>query len=88
MLILANSCDKVLRRYHWLFKREKPAALGVTGLSWYDKTGKVKELDCCCCVGETHDSLMYLNAPNLVELSREYVLWIKSSTESHRCENR
>ncbi len=75
MLILSNSCDKVLRRYHWLFKGDKPAALGVTGLSWYDKTGRVAELDCCCCVGETHDSLLYLNAPNLAKRARRYVMW-------------
>ena len=75
MLILANSCDKVLRRYHWLFKGERPRALGFCGLSWCDQTGKVKELDCCCCVGKTHDSLSYLHAWNLAELTRKYVLW-------------
>jgi len=75
MLILANHCDKVLRRYHWLFKGYKPRALGVTGLSWHDQTGRVEELDCCCCVGETHDSLMYLNSPILARRARRYVLW-------------
>lgn len=75
MLILANSCDNVLRRYHWLFKGERPQALGMTGLSWCDRTGCVQELDCCCCVGKTHDSLAYLNSHNLAELTRKYVLW-------------
>ena len=75
MLILANSCDKVLRRYHWLFKGERPQALGVTGLSWHDQTGRVQELDCCCCVGKTHDSLSYFHYWNLTEQTRKYVLW-------------
>ena len=75
MLILANSCDKVLRYYHWLFKGERPKALGVTGLSWYDQTGRVQELDCCCCCGKTHNSLCYLSADNLVHRMRQYVLW-------------
>ena len=75
MLILANSCDKVLRRYHWLFKGERPHALGMTGLSWHDRTGRVQELDCCNCVGKTHDTLMYLNTYSLADLARDYVLW-------------
>ncbi len=78
MLILANSCDKVLRRYHWLFRGQRPKALGTTGLSWYDDTGRVKEFDCCCCVGKTHDSLTYLNSPQLVELTRQYALWVEA----------
>lgn len=75
MLILANSRDDVLRRYHWVFRRGKPKALGVNGLAWYDETGLVAEYDCCPCVGETHSSLLYLDAPALARMSRKYVLW-------------
>jgi hypothetical protein len=75
MLILANSCDKILRRYHWLFKGEDPRALGVTGLAWRDDTDRIAEVDCAPAVGETHDSLMYLDAPELNQMARKYVLW-------------
>jgi hypothetical protein len=75
MLILANSCDKILQKYHWLFKGEDPAALGVTGLAWRDDTGRIAEFDCAPAVGETHDSLMYLDAPQLNQLARRYVMW-------------
>lgn len=75
MLILANSCDKILRKYHWVFKGEDPAALGVTGSTWQGDTGRIAQLDCAPAVGETHDSLMYLDSPQLNHLARQYVLW-------------
>jgi hypothetical protein len=75
MLILANSGDKILKRYHWLFRGENPQALGSTGSVWDDGSGRIAQLDCAPAVGETHDSLRYLDAPQVNQLARRYVLW-------------
>lgn len=75
MLILANSCDKILKRYPWLFHGEDPVALGVSGSAWDDQTGRIAQIDCAPAVGETHDSLKYLDTPELNQLARRYVLW-------------
>jgi hypothetical protein len=66
MLILANSSDRVLRRYHWVFPCEGAVALGRTGLAYWDESGRIQELDCAPCVGRIHDSLAYLNSPEIV----------------------
>lgn len=76
MLILTNRCDSILDRYHWVFKGERPQALGVSGMAWRDQEGRVRHLDCCGVVGETHDSLRYLDAQPLADVWRPYVFWM------------
>lgn len=72
---LCNGCDSILHRYHWVFKGQRPDALGYTGLPWQHESGRIDEFETCNCVGKTHDSLMYLDCPTLVELSQKYVFW-------------
>ncbi len=75
MLILTNRCDSILDRYHWVFKGQRPQALGVSGMAWGDAQGRAKHLDCCDVVGQTHDSLLYLNSPALADVWLPYLFW-------------
>ncbi|MCA9268589.1 MAG: hypothetical protein KDA41_08970 [Planctomycetales bacterium] len=74
-VILANSCDPILRHYHWLVRGERPTALGSFGVAWRHPSGRIAEYDCAPCVGKTHDSLMYLNAASTLHKARQCVLW-------------
>ena len=59
MLLVRNSCDKVLRFYRWLYGRRSCAeALGYAGMGGLGQLGadqgKIAQFDACCLVGPEH----------------------------------
>jgi len=48
-------------------------------VAWRDPAGRVEQLDCCSQVGETHDSLIYLDAQPLADAWRPYVFWTEEA---------
>ncbi len=71
MLLVTNSCDKVLQRYHWLYGRRSCAeALGYTGLAGAGQfgadRGKITQFDACCIAGSEHDWTHYWGSPAIV----------------------
>ena len=78
LLNVYNGCDKILKRYHWLYGRKCCAeALGYVGLaSGYlpvDQRAKIAQLNACCAVGSEHNSLSYIYAPSVMAAARPYV---------------
>jgi hypothetical protein len=71
MLLVINSCDRVLQRYHWLYGRRSCAeALGYTGLAGANQLGadraKITQFDACCIAGPEHDWSHYWCSPAIV----------------------
>jgi hypothetical protein len=71
MLLVINSCDRVLQRYHWLYGRRSCAeALGYTGLAGANQLGadrgKITQFDACCIAGSDHDWAHYWGSPTIV----------------------
>ena len=81
MLLMINSCDKVLKRYHLLYcgarKRNGPQALGYTELVGGGRLGedrlKIEQTDACCAAGPEHYWRNYFNSPSLVVRMEPYV---------------
>lgn len=80
LLLVNNSCDALLQRYHRLdHRRSCRQALGFTGLarrcldreSW----SKVEQIDACCQVGRRHALADYLCAMNLMARMRSHLLF-------------
>lgn len=85
MLLVNNSCDYALRRYHWIYHRRAcQQALGYTGLrtGWLDESerGKIEQVDACCQVGRQHTLVGYLCAANLMARMRRVLLFEPSGT--------
>ncbi|MFO0900927.1 MAG: hypothetical protein U0836_26155 [Pirellulales bacterium] len=68
ILLLNNSCDRVLKRYHWL-EHDGDRALGYTGLAGAgllgDERWKVRQMNVCSIVGKQHDWTNYFDAPSV-----------------------
>jgi pimeloyl-ACP methyl ester carboxylesterase len=65
MLLVNNSCDRLLARYHWLYGRRCcQEALGYVGLAQgrlsAEQSQKVSQIDACCYVGSEHLFANYL----------------------------
>jgi hypothetical protein len=78
MLLLYNTCDRVLRRYHLLDKRTRPEALGFSGLPASPASGhreQVAQMDVCRTIGGSHRERWYFSSPALMDLARRYLLW-------------
>jgi hypothetical protein len=79
MLILYNSQDIVLKRYHLLEKGSRPRALGYTGLctgqGYAAVADRVTQVDSRWYVGRSHREMSYFCSPALMELARRFLLW-------------
>lgn len=79
MLLINNSCDAVLKRYHLIYGRRCNAdAVGYRGpylgaLADEDR-GKVRQIDACCYVGKRHLFNLYIGAPSLLASMRATLL--------------
>ncbi|MEX0977498.1 MAG: alpha/beta hydrolase [Pirellulales bacterium] len=79
MLLVNNSCDVALKRYHWIYDRRAcQQALGYTGLSGGrvegNARGKIVQLDACCQIGRDHMLAGYLCARGLMARMRNQLL--------------
>lgn len=80
ILLVNNSCDAVLKRYHWVYHRRScRTALGYTGLPRYGMTSEslnaIEQIDACCQVGREHALLGYLCAACLWTPMRDVLLF-------------
>jgi hypothetical protein len=79
LLLLYNSCDPALRRYHLVEKCGSPEALGYTGLwnlaAFESAAQRVQQWDACGTVGKSHGAHQYLCSPQLMEQVRRCALW-------------
>ncbi len=69
MLVTANPCDRVLRRYPRLYGRGGPEAMGCVGPDCAPQPGgcdRIELIDLACSVGRPHDWYRYEAAPELV----------------------
>ena len=79
LLLVNNSCDAALKRYHWIYDRRAcQQALGYTGLSGGkfegDARDKIVQLDASCQIGREHTLAGYLFAPGLMARMRDQLL--------------
>jgi hypothetical protein len=82
MLLVNNSCDSLLMRYHRLYgRRSCEEALGYTGLGSGQLTSadwnKVSQFDACCTVGRQHWFDLYIGSPEIVNRMRPYLLFTR-----------
>ncbi|HTU25269.1 MAG TPA: hypothetical protein VMF30_07730 [Pirellulales bacterium] len=78
ILLVRNSCDKVLRFYRWLYGRRSCAeALGHAGMGGLNllgaDRGKIAQFDACCLVGSEHYWRNYFTSPTIVGRMLPYV---------------
>ncbi|HEX4142570.1 MAG TPA: hypothetical protein VHY91_03395 [Pirellulales bacterium] len=78
MLLVRNSCDKVLRFYHWLYGRgscaEAVGYIGMGGLAQLGAgQGRIAQFDACCLVGAEHYWANYFASPAVVGRLLPYV---------------
>jgi hypothetical protein len=79
ILLVNNSCDAVLKRYHRLYHRHAcQQALGYAGLytSWLsaEQAAKVEQVDACCRIGREHTFAGYLCDAWLMAMMRNRLL--------------
>ncbi len=79
MLCLNNGCDPITKRYRFVFKGSRPAALGYTGIaglySMGETSSRIQQRNLCGWIGKTHDWEAYFHNPGVVSLMRPYLLW-------------
>ncbi len=77
LLLLFNSCDRVLKRYGLLEKGGHPEALGYTGLTYSTELpwNAIEQWDACPAVGKPHDEQRYYQAAGLIHRIRQHMLW-------------
>ncbi|HEV3023956.1 MAG TPA: hypothetical protein VGX76_15885, partial [Pirellulales bacterium] len=86
LLLVNNTSDRVLKRYHWLYGRRSTAtALGNSGLPVGVRLGpageKVTQYDAASIVGRQHGCSAYFESPRLVALMRKYLFPIANPAE-------
>ena len=78
LLLINNSSDRLLKRYHLLYgRRSCAAALGYLGISQRSlgvEGNKVQQLDASCQIGKQHIFALYLQAPGLMAPIRATLL--------------
>jgi hypothetical protein len=78
VLLINNSSDRLLMRYHLLYhRRASNQALGFTGINRAalgDDAWKVRQIDACSVVGKQHLLALYLGAPSLMAPVRTHLL--------------
>ena len=72
LLIQYNSCDPALKRYRFIEKHGRAAALGFTGMYVDDSLDLwIKQRDVCCIVGKSHAEFRYSRSPTLMHEIRD-----------------
>lgn len=79
MLVVTNSKDPVLRRYHWLYgMRSRAVALGYAGLAGGAPAttiaSKIEQVDAASLVGPNHGFMYYFSVPQVVARIQPYAL--------------
>jgi hypothetical protein len=78
LLLVNNSSDRLLKRYHLLYgRRSCAAALGYLGISRRSlgiEGNKVRQVDASCQIGKQHFFALYLQAPGLMAPIRATLL--------------
>lgn len=76
LLVVTNSTDPVLRRYHWLYGlRSRAVALGYTGIAGGRTTpAKIEQIDAASLVGPNHGFMYFFSAPPVVARIQPYAL--------------
>lgn len=86
MLLLNNSCDRVLQRYHLLYHGGRASALGYCGLACPymlgDDLGKIDQRDVCCEVGRVHTSTATIDNPYLMSQAWDALTRASDTVES------
>jgi len=71
LLLLNNSCDRVLRLYRFISRCSNPAALGYVGLpqsaSLHRYATEIEQRDACCLAGTDHTAQVYIFQPHLMD---------------------
>jgi hypothetical protein len=80
MLLVNNSCDRLLKRYHKLYGRRCcQEALGYVGLAECclspGDAEKVQQVDACCYAGKQHLFANYIDSPALMSQMRSHLLF-------------
>lgn len=73
MLLVNNGCDRLLKRYHWLYHRKDCSqALGFSGLPRcaLGCASCTEQVDACCQIGPEHSLALYLCSRNLMARMR------------------
>jgi hypothetical protein len=72
LLLVNNSSDPILRRYHWLYgARSRTSALGSTGLGMGGGPGvRLTQIDAAPIIGRHHGCAPYFDSPGLVAAMR------------------
>lgn len=78
LLLINNSSDRLLKRYHWLYGRRSTAtALGNSGLPASLRVGpdreRIAQYDAAPIVGRQHGCSAYFDSPRLVGLMQRYL---------------
>ncbi len=86
LLLVNNGCDRLLKRYHWLYgRRSCRRALGYTGLYRGLLPGgeqaKLRQIDACSSVGHQHQFALYLASPGVMSRARATLLFDRPRAE-------
>ena len=79
LLLVNNSSDRMLKRYHWLYGRRSPAeALGHSGLvaasRFGDDRAKILQLDAAAVIGPQHGCGPYFQSSGLAARMRSHLI--------------
>jgi hypothetical protein len=73
MLLINNSCDAALKRYHVAEACRDAEALGYTGPAGrLPHANKIQQVDACCDLGKSHNWELYIASPRYAALMRQY----------------
>ena len=79
MLLLNNSCDWVLSRYHWIDRCSRPCALGSWGVASLHQLGdqkeKIKQHDVSYLIGSEHHGPSYIYSPKAMRMARQALIF-------------
>lgn len=81
MLLVRNTCDKVLKWYPRIYGRRGPEALGYVGPAGCGDYGKIELLDVSCEVGREHHWESYLSSPSMLASMDRYIFPVNSEKE-------
>lgn len=81
LLLVSNSVDPVLRKYHWLYGRRSHAvALGSGGLPWDGHSGRLTQIDAATLIGRHHGCDPFFDSPPLVAAMRSHLFGVYAET--------
>lgn len=82
LLLVNNSSDHVLKRYHWLYgRRSRTAALGSTGLrAGGGFSENITQIDAAAIIGRHHGCAPYFDSPRLVAAMRSHLFDIEADS--------